>query len=173
MADPFLGSIKLFAISYFTPLNYADCNGQIMLASQNEALFSLFQSTYGGDGRTTFALPDLRGRVPLHANTYTYGRVQAPLGQRGGEEKVTLTNEQLPMHTHNWNVSENEASNPSPVDNALAKESIYTTQTLYDLDPLNSETLEETGGSASHLNMMPYLTIRFAVATRGIYPERS
>lgn len=172
MSDPFIGEIRLFA-GNFNPRNWAFCNGQLMPISQNAALFSLLGTTYGGDGRTTFALPDLRGRVPIHAGQGA-GLSNYPLGNRGGAEQVTLTPEQLPSHRHALMATEAAAGAPSPANHLLAmpeETPIYSasepTATLAD------SAIAATGGNQPHENRAPYLAVNYIIALVGIFPTRS
>ena len=155
----------------FAPRGWAFCDGQLLAVSQNDALFSLLGTIYGGDGRTTFGLPDLRGRIPIHAGTGP-GLSPRRLGAKAGEEKVTLTVNQLPSHSHHLQVNTAAANVRSPQNALLAQ----TTTTLYNqqLAPTNLSTKAVTnvGGSQSHTNLQPFLCIHFIIALFGIYPSR-
>lgn len=171
MSEPFVGEIRMFA-GNFAPRGWAFCDGQLLAVSQNDALFSLLGTVYGGDGRTTFGLPDLRGRIPIHAG-HGPGLSERRLGAKGGAEKVTLTVNQLPSHRHNWRASTVPATALSPGSNNLAQ----TVADIYrsDLDApanLNSQATTKTGGSRSHTNLMPFLCVHFIIALVGIYPSR-
>lgn len=166
--QPFLGQIQAFGFN-FSPRGWAFCNGQLLPISQNTALFSLLGTIYGGDGRTTFALPDLRGRGPIH-----YGRGAGlsnyRIGQRGGVERVTLNTNQIPSHSHTANVNDQSATNEKPIG-SLAVSKIYR-----DNDPnatLNSKTIGHSGGGRSHTNVQPYLAINWCIALVGTFPSRS
>ena len=166
MSDPFIGEIRLFGGS-FAPLGWAFCNGQSLPIADYDALYNLVGTTYGGDGVTTFALPDLRGRLPLHQGPgYT-------LGQSGGVESVTLTTQQVPSHTHVVNGTSANASTTSPAGNVPATMGAVTTF-LYGTDAppssLSPQAVGLTGGNQPHDNLQPYLCVSFIIATAGIYP---
>lgn len=164
MAEPFLGEIRIMSFD-FAPKGWAFCDGQLVPISQNQALFSLLGTTYGGNGRTNFALPDLRGRVPVHlGGTHV-------LGERGGEETHALTEQELPTHTHLANaVSANADAGPSGHLFAAAN-------ALYHPAPPNTalapDTITSIGGSQPHENRQPYLTLTFAIALQGIFPSQT
>jgi microcystin-dependent protein len=172
MSEPFVGEIRMFA-GNFAPRSWAFCDGQLLAVSQNDALFSLFGTIYGGDGRTTFGLPDLRGRIPIHAGSGP-GLSPRQIGASGGEERVTLTNNQMPAHNHgSINFSGDTGDSPVPGAKvpAVAPADIYTD----DLSSANmsSNGVTRVGDSRSHSNLMPYLCIHFIVALFGIYPSRT
>ncbi len=171
MSEPFVGEIRMFA-GNFAPRGWAFCDGQLLAVSQNDALFSLFGTIYGGDGRTTFGLPDVRGRIPLHAGTGP-GLSTRKLGSKSGSEKVTLTTNQLASHSHDYNVSNQEGNSDTPTSNLIAERpSInYLNELAQDTD-MASNSLANTGGSSSHTNLMPTLCVNFIVALFGIYPSR-
>ncbi|MED4584487.1 tail fiber protein [Brevibacillus choshinensis] len=171
MAEPYLGEIRMFAGAY-APNGWALCNGQLLNISQNDALFSLIGTTYGGDGQTTFALPDLQGRVPQHMGTLNGGSPYV-LGQKAGVESVTLTVNQMPQHTHSV-IAESTAGADTPEGNtwAVQPQSAYTTS-LNHLVSMSPTAVSGAGGSQPHDNMMPSLTISFIIALQGIYPSRS
>lgn len=156
----------------FAPRGWAFCDGQLLAVSQNDALFSLLGTIYGGDGRTTFGLPDLRGRIPIHAG-HGPGLSERRLGAKGGAEKVTLTVNQLPSHTHPMQASNDAATTPNP-QSAVLSEALTTTPYIQDtqLVNLSSESITHVGGSRSHTNLMPFLCIHFIIALVGIYPSR-
>lgn len=170
MSEPFVGEIRMFA-GNFAPRGWAFCDGQLLAVSQNDALFSLLGTIYGGDGRTTFGLPDLRGRFPIHAG-HGPGLSERRLGSKGGSEKETLTVNQLPSHTHPIQASGNLTTSPNPANNTFAQSigDVYTT----DFTPsgMNSGVVSQVGGSQSHTNLMPFLCINFIIALVGIYPSR-
>ena len=171
MSEPFVGEIRMFA-GNFAPRGWAFCDGQLLAVSQNDALFSLLGTIYGGDGRTTFGLPDLRGRLPIHAGSGP-GLSPRRLGQKAGQENVTLTVNQLPSHRHNWRASTVPANLLTPVGQNLAQSvaDIYRA----DLDEpvnLNPQAFSSVGGSRNHTNLMPFLCIHFIIALFGIYPSR-
>jgi microcystin-dependent protein len=163
VADPFLGEIRIMSFN-FAPKNWAMCNGQFMPINQNQALFSLLGTTFGGNGQTTFALPDLRGRVPIHAGA------GFSIGQAGGEQAHTLTSSEMPMHIHFLNASNSNADVVSPVDNVLAQSSqLYGPATQ--LTALDPSTNGNAGGSQAHQNMQPFTTLTFCIALIGIFPS--
>ncbi|MEM7582826.1 MAG: tail fiber protein [Acidobacteriota bacterium] len=171
MSEPFVGEIRMFA-GNFAPRGWAFCDGQLLAVSQNDALFSLLGTIYGGDGRTTFGLPDLRGRIPLHQGTGP-GLSQRRLGSKGGAEKVTLTTNQLASHTHDWNANTQVATGDAPQGKVVAAPAVGRLYAQVDQTAsLASTTIANTGGSQSHTNLMPTLCINFIIALFGIYPSR-
>lgn len=174
MSEPFIGEIKMFA-GNFAPHGYALCDGQLLPINDNQALFSLLGTTYGGDGRTTFALPDLRGRIPMHPGQGP-GLSQRRLGDRQGQESVALSNSQIPAHTHTAYGTQESANSNLPGNALLA-----TTQgnrKIYDSSgkanaAMDPSTVGSSGGGQTHDNMQPYLCINFIIALEGIYPSRS
>ena len=171
MSEPFVGEIRMFA-GNFAPRGWAFCDGQLLAVSQNDALFSLFGTIYGGDGRTTFGLPDLRGRIPLHQGQGP-GLSERRLGSKGGAERETLTTNQLASHTHDWNANTANATTAAPQGKVLATPSgarLYA-QVAQNTD-LAASTIANTGGSQPHTNLMPTLCVNFIVALVGIYPSR-
>ncbi len=173
MSEPFVGEIRMFA-GNFAPRGWAFCDGQLLATSQNDALFSLLGTIYGGDGRTTFGLPEMRGRVPVHQGTGP-GLSQRRLGARYGAETETLTTSQLPSHNHGGTLQANNgsASSADPVGNvpANANTTVYTSE---DIDTnFSSQAIANEGGSSSHNNLMPALCINFIIALVGIYPSRN
>lgn len=172
MAEPFQGSITMFG-GNFNPRNYAFCNGAILATSQNESLFSLLGTLYGGDGRTTFGLPDLRGRLPIHRNDSSPGIPVIPQGARSGVERVTLRNDQLPNHTHRLQASASDPTTTTAAGAILGAAEIFTSDTTEPLSALYSQSVQSTGGSQPHDNLMPYCAVNFIIALQGIYPTRS
>ena len=171
MSEPFVGEIKMFA-GNFAPRSWAFCDGQLLAISQNDALFSLFGTIYGGDGRTTFGLPDMRGRVPIH---YGSGPGLSPrtLGNKAGAENVTLTGNQVGAHNHTFSATTLAAGDNSPENNTVAVAAganIYGTEGP---NVLNSAAITQTGQVAAHSNLMPTLCVNFIVALFGIYPSRN
>ena len=172
MSEPFIAEVRIFA-GNFAPRSWAFCNGQLLPISQNTALFSLIGTTYGGDGRTTTALPDLQDRVPMHPGRGP-GLTDRRLGQKGGVETVTLTEQQMPNHRHSMTASPSPGEQPGPANNAFARGvggSLYGADT--DQVAMANETMPETGGSGPHNNLQPYLAINFIIALTGLYPSRS
>ena len=176
MSEPFVGEIRMFA-GNFAPRGWAFCDGQLLATLQNDALFSLFGTIYGGDGRTTFGLPEMRGRIPICAGSGP-GLTPRQLGAKSGAEKETLTTQQLPIHSHTWKATTASASNRAPVGSPDAYAYAQPTNTDVYSDNISNETgfnggmVGDTGGSRSHTNLQPYLCINFIVALFGIYPSR-
>src|SRR6056297_2376536 len=173
MSEPFVGEIRMFA-GNFAPRGWAYCDGQLLAVSQNDALFSLLGTIYGGDGRTTFGLPDMRGRIPIHAGTGP-GLSPRQLGSKAGSENETLTVNQLPSHTHPMQASSEAASSPNPPDQVLAEsitDRVYRPNTAPDVN-MASSSVSTIGGSRSHTNLMPLLCVHFIIALFGIYPSRN
>jgi microcystin-dependent protein len=175
--EQFIGEVRMFA-GNFAPRNWAFCNGQLLQIAQYSALFSILGTTYGGDGRVTFGLPDLRGRFPIHAGTGP-GLTTRYLGQKSGEETVSLTSQQMPSHTHEAIVHafSSEGDSSSPTGNIMAKSSMgYPDYSMSNPDTtLKSNTVEvlSSGGSQPHNNMPPFQTVNFIIALQGIYPSRN
>jgi microcystin-dependent protein len=166
MAEPFLSEIRLMSF-VFAPKGWALCNGQLLPINQNQALFSLLGTTFGGDGRVNFALPDLRGRTPIHVGS---GHT---LGERGGEQAHTLSIAELPEHVHVANATTAVATTNTPANNLLLGQS--TAADLYaaanNLQAMSPAAIANTGGSQAHLNMQPFLTLNFCIALQGIFPS--
>lgn len=173
MSEPFIGEIRMFA-GNFAPRAWAFCDGQLLAVSQNDALFSLYGTIYGGDGRTTFGLPDMRGRIPLHQG-HGPGLSNRRLGSKGGRETETLTVNQIPSHTHTLNANARQDNVESPQGNVLCDPN--PEGRLYDQVPQDSfaasSSIAATGGSRPHTNLMPTLCVNFIVALYGIYPSRN
>jgi microcystin-dependent protein len=173
MSEPFLAEIRQFGFN-FPPRGWAQCDGQILPINQNQALFSLLGTTYGGDGRTTFALPDLRGRSPLHEGS------GFNLGSNGGAENVVLTVAEMPTHSH---AAENaalraapgDADTTNPAGNSLAKANIYSGDPpSVDTNAASvGDTTGNAGGGQGHNNMAPFLAINFCIALTGLFPSRN
>lgn len=173
MAEPFLGEIRMFAGNY-APRHWALCDGQLLPVINNEALFSLFGTRYGGDGRTTFGLPDLRGRLPMHQGQGP-GLTSRQIGQRFGVEAVTLKVDEIPPHSHPMIASSNNATSNDPAGNVLANtagEKFYHTDTSK-IRKLLSGAVANSGTNASHYNLMPSICLNFIVAVFGTYPPRN
>ena len=164
MAEPFLSEIRIMSF-VFPPRGWALCNGQLLPINQNQALFSLLGTTFGGDGRVNFGLPDLRGRTPIHVGS------SHTLGERGGEPAHTLSIAELPEHLHLAQGSADTANQQDAADNVLATTPgrIYTDAS--NLVALRADTVANVGGSQAHLNMQPFLTLSFCIALQGIFPS--
>lgn len=172
MSEPFTGEIRMFA-GNFAPRGWAFCDGQLQAVSQNDALFSLLGTIYGGDGRTTFGLPDLRGRTPLHAGTGP-GLSARRLGTGGGIEEVTLTVNQLASHSHDFNANPLAGDKSAPAGNVVAGRIGDPTYVESDQDvDMAGAATSNAGGSQSHTNLMPTLCVHFIIALYGIYPSRN
>ncbi len=163
MAEPFLSEIRIMSF-VFAPKGWALCNGQLLPINQNQGLFSLLGTTFGGDGRVNFGLPDLRGRVPIHVGG---GHT---LGERGGEQGHTLSISEIPTHTHVAQASTANATVAVPTGNLMGSTSNgYAAAT--NLTALTAGTVANVGGSQAHLNMQPFLTLSFCIALQGIFPS--
>ena len=172
MADPFVAEIRIFPFN-FAPKGWAWCNGQLMPISQNTALFSLLGTTYGGDGKTTFALPNLQGSAPLHPGQ-SQGLSLYDLGQMGGSETVTLLESEMPAHSHTMRCTTQDNADVKQVTNTAAFAPAVG-GTPYQATPnaaLAFESLAPAGGSQPHNNMQPYLTLYFNIALQGVFPPR-
>ncbi|MEX0331516.1 MAG: phage tail protein [Puniceicoccaceae bacterium] len=173
MSEPFIGEIKLYGFT-FAPRGWALCDGQLLAIAQNQALFSLLGTIYGGDGRTSFGLPDLRGRVPIHFGQGP-GLSNRQLGQKSGEEWITLTANQMPSHNHPIVTIDGVGDKKTPSGNFLSiandGEANYSSSTVDPKSQLSGSS--STGGNQAHYNMPPFLTVNFSIALTGIYPSRS
>ena len=171
-AEPFVGEVQWFA-GNFAPRGWALCDGQLLAISSNTALFTILGTIYGGDGRTTFALPDVRGRVMIHAGNGP-GLSNRRLGERGGTETETLTANEMPAHTHTLRASDGSATAIAPNGNVLASPGRTR---LYDSGAANADmdsaAITSTGGNASHNNMQPYNTLNCIIALQGTFPSRN
>lgn len=165
MSEPFLAEIRIFGFN-FAPRGWAMCDGQILPINQNQSLYSLLGTIYGGDGRTSFALPDLRGRVPIHVgNGYSEG-------QKGGEEAHTLSVNEIPGHTHTIQASTDASTAQDPTNNVLAKSGQIYKQSSNLVDMV-SGTMANAGGGQAHENMQPFLALNFCIALQGLFPSRN
>jgi microcystin-dependent protein len=173
--DQFVAEIRIFPLN-FAPVGWAFCNGQLMPISQNTALFSLLGTTYGGDGRSTFALPDLQGRAPMHPGQGN-GLSLRDLGEVGGTDSVTLLVSEIPQHSHSLNANPSQGDNNAPGSNvSLARSSnatAYQTNAGQNLVPLAPQAVSMSGGDQPHNNMQPYLTLNFCIALQGVFPPRT
>ncbi len=171
MAEPFLSEIRLMSFDV-PPKGWALCNGQLLPINQNQALFSLLGTTFGGDGRVNFALPDLEGRVPMHPGQGP-GLELYDLGQTGGSETVSLLESEIPAHSHTLRGSKEYADTPRVANNTLARHpNAYQSTTNADRVTMAPETLVPAGGDQPHNNLMPYLTFYFCIALQGVFPPR-
>jgi microcystin-dependent protein len=174
MADPFVAEIRIFPFN-FSPRGWASCDGQLLPISQNTALFSLLGTTYGGDGKSTFALPDLQGNAPMHPGQGP-GLSLHDLGEMSGSQTVTLLQSEIPVHSHGVSAANFPADIQSPNPNvALARSTggnAYQTVTNQNLTLMSPQSLAPAGGDQPHNNMQPYLTLRFCIALQGVFPPR-
>jgi microcystin-dependent protein len=168
MSEPFLSEIRIMSFG-FPPKGWALCNGQLLPINQNQALFSLLGTTYGGDGRVNFGLPDLRGRSPIHMGS---GHT---LGELGGEQAHTLSISEIPTHIHTANAASAAGSQPVAAGAYLGSDSAATPYIPPDnnLGAMQPATLANVGGSQAHLNMQPFLTLSFCIALQGIFPSQN
>jgi microcystin-dependent protein len=166
MSEPFLSEIKLVSFN-FPPKGWALCNGQFLPINQNQALFALLGTTYGGNGQTTFALPNLRGRVPIHiGNGHT-------LGEAAGSTSVTVNIQQLPTHIHTVQATNTQATLDDPTGNVLGKAGAALFATFASPTAMGAQMVTSVGGSQPHNNMMPYLVLNFIIALQGIFPSQN
>lgn len=169
MAQPYVGEIRIFA-GNFAPAGWAFCDGSLIPIEDNETLFMLIGTTYGGDGQTTFALPDLRGRVPIHAGQSRLTGTNYSLGQLGGTEAVTLNSGQLPMHTHQVSASSQAGESTSLQNQVWASSSAKPYAAGAPTGAMNPAAIASSGGNQPHENMMPFLTTNYIISLFGIYP---
>jgi microcystin-dependent protein len=167
MAEPFLAEVRMMSFG-FPPKGWATCDGQLLPINQNQGLFSLLGTTFGGDGRVNFGLPDLRGCTPMHmGNGHT-------LGERGGEQSHTLSISEIPTHVHPANASNNPGTDVIPANDLLGNSAPNTVfGPVQNLTALRAGTVANIGGSQAHLNMQPFLTINFCIALQGIFPSQT
>jgi len=172
MSEPFLAEVRIVGFN-FAPRGWAFCDGQILPINQNQSLYSLLGTTYGGDGRTSFALPDLRGRTPIHVGASNGNH--HTLGQKSGEETHTLSKNEMPQHTHllKGTNTEDAGQSDNPAGNVLARaiQQIYAAFTSP--APFGSGTVANTGGGQAHENMQPYIALNFCIALQGLFPSRN
>lgn len=168
MSEPFLAEIKIMSFN-FPPKGWAFCNGQLLPMNQNQALFSLLGTTYGGDGRVNFGLPNLQGRTPMHmGNSHT-------LGELGGEQAHTLSMPEIPTHTHVVNAANVPATTNAPSNARMIAQSVGANMygAASNLGNMSTQALATVGNSQTHLNMQPYLTLSFCIALQGIFPSQN
>jgi microcystin-dependent protein len=171
VADPFLAEIRMFPFD-FVPKGWAWCDGQLLPLSQNTALFALLGTAYGGDGKSTFALPDLQGRVPMHPDQGP-GLSLHDLGESGGSETVTLLESEIPFHNHAFNPGVRPADSINPTGLASGTgNALYVAASGATLTPAAPQALAPAGASLPHNNMQPYLTVHFCIALQGVCPQR-
>jgi len=164
VSSPYVGEIRMFA-GNFAPVGWAFCQGQIMAISENETLFNLIGTLYGGDGQSTFALPNLSSRIPIHTGPGFL------IGQQGGEESVTLTVSQIPAHSHLPLADANQGGSTDPTNNAYAGAPVYVATAPSTL--LKAGTIQNAGGSQPHDNMVPFLVVNFIISLFGIFPSQT
>ena len=171
MSEPFIAEVKIFA-GNFAPRGWAFCNGQLLPIAQNTALFSLVGTTYGGDGRTTFGLPDLQGRAPMHPGNGP-GLTNRRLGESGGNGTVALSESQMPTHRHVPQSATSHGEESSPVNHTWAPHEMGESFTERTNAAMKPTVLTATGGGQPHNNIQPYLAINFVIALVGLFPSRS
>jgi len=173
MADPFVAEIRIFPFN-FAPKGWAFCDGQILPLSQNTALFSLLGTTYGGDGKSNFALPNMQGNAPMHPGQGP-GLSLHDLGETGGSETVSLLESEIPAHSHAFMASNQPGEDASPIGEAFARSvgaNLYNASNA-GLGGMSDNALAPAGGDQPHNNMQPYLTLNFCIALQGVYPPRT
>jgi microcystin-dependent protein len=170
MSDQFVGEIRMVGFN-FAPVDWNICQGQTLQISQNEALYTLIGTTYGGDGQTTFALPDLRGRIPVHQGTSSQGTFV--MGQQSGTETVTLQISQMATHAHALNAQSAAGAQPSPSNGIWAASNLDQFSTASPTTQMAATSLQNSGGSQPHDNMPPFLCLNYVIALFGIFPSRS
>ncbi|HEX9887728.1 MAG TPA: tail fiber protein [Longimicrobiales bacterium] len=174
MAEPYVGEIKMMA-NTFAPRGFATCSGQILSIAEYAALFAILGTAYGGDGRTTFALPDLRGRAPMHPGTGP-GLTHRTLGQRVGSDQVTLSGTEMATHDHAQFHAQGKGDTDDPTDAYLARQgggqSFYAAPGTA-MTTLSAQAVSEVGGGLGHENRQPFTAVNFVIATTGVFPSRS
>lgn len=171
MSNPYIGEIRMFG-GNFAPAGWAFCDGQLLAISENDVLFTLIGTTYGGDGQSTFALPDLRGRLPVHQGTDAGTTYQ--LGEQGGVEAVTVTVNQLPAHTHALSMSTTVPDQFVPTSNVTAEATKrFYTANATNLQPMAANAIGSDGGSQPHDNLQPYLCVSFIISLFGVFPSQT
>ncbi len=173
MAQPYVGEIRMFG-GNFNPNGWMFCDGQLLPISENETLFQLIGTTYGGDGESTFALPNLQSRVPMHFGTSSSSGVNYQLAEAAGVEQVTLTTQQIPIHTHPFTASTGAAQANSPTNNVTAQSSLVSLYTPEEpLVPMATNMLQPVGGSQPHENCQPFLCVNFIISLFGLFPSQT
>jgi microcystin-dependent protein len=172
MADPFVAEIRIFPFN-FAPRGWAWCDGQLLPLSQNTALFSLLGTTYGGNGESNFALPDLQGRAPMHPGQGP-GLSLHDLGETGGSDTVTLLESEMPAHAHAMRSNNSTADSGVPIDSSIARTTFNSYQSITNANLTNmaGQALAPAGADQPHNNLQPYLTFYFAIALQGVFPPR-
>jgi microcystin-dependent protein len=172
MSEPFLAEVRIVGFN-FAPRSWAQCDGQILPINQNQSLYSLLGTTYGGDGRTTFALPDMRGRTPIHVDTS--GGANHYQGQKSGEDAHTLSANEMPQHTHALRATTGGANTNQPAGNVLAKTAATDPFYLSLTSPVDMSTAAvlAAGGGAAHENSQPSIALNFCIALQGLFPSRN
>lgn len=172
MSEPYLAEIRIMGFN-FPPRGWAQCDGQILPIAQYQSLYSLLGTVYGGDGRTTFALPDLRGRTPIHVGSNNNNATSHALGSRGGEEKHTLTTSEIPAHRHNVQASSDPADQNDPTDRVLAQATFPIYRGLDNAVALHPLGVATNSGGQGVENLQPFLSLNFVIALTGTYPPRN
>ena len=173
MSQPYVGEIRMFG-GNFAPAGWAFCNGALIPISENETLFNLIGTTYGGDGQQTFGLPDLQGRVPIHAGQGPNISQNYQLGEKAGVESVTLSTQQIPTHNHGWLASNDPSNSLIPTSNVVSTPLNITPYFAGGASvPLNASSLQPVGGSQAHDNMIPFLVVSFIISLYGIFPSQT
>ena len=172
MADPFVAEIRIFPFN-FAPKGWAFCDGQLLPLSQNTALFSLLGTTYGGDGKSNFALPDMQGNAPMHPGQGP-GLSLHDLGETGGSETVSLLESEIPSHSHSLTASASDGNNTKPAGQLFAQGAgVQIWGTIAPNTQLSANAITPAGGDQPHNNMQPYLTLNFCIALQGVFPPRT
>lgn len=171
MSEPFLAEVRIVGFN-FAPRGWAFCDGQILPINQNQSLYSLLGTTYGGDGRTSFALPDLRGRTPIHAGR-SNGGGDHTLGQKSGEETHTLAANEMPQHTHQSRASSSDGNVTGATNAVIARSVNQAYINAGTLQNMANGQIANTGGGQAHQNMQPYLAVNFCIALQGLFPSRN
>ena len=172
MSEPFLAEIRIVGFN-FAPRGWATCDGQILPINQNQSLYSLLGTTYGGDGRTSFALPDLRGRAPIHFGTPSDGSISHTLGSKTGEETHSLTANEIPSHTHSPQGTNTTVNSNDPTNRLLGSNSGTPYRDNGTRVDMAADMIANEGGNVGHENMQPFTTLNFCIAIQGLFPSRN